>query len=32
LGFKELPPAQWPKVLGGAMIVAAGVTLMAFSK
>ena len=32
LFFKELPLAQWPKVLGGALTVAAGVLLMALSQ
>jgi glucose uptake protein GlcU len=32
LFFKELPLAQWRKVLGGALTVAAGVVLMAFSR
>lgn len=30
--FKELPLGQWPKVLGGALVVAMGVVLMALSK
>jgi glucose uptake protein GlcU len=32
LVFKELPLAQWRKVLGGALTVAAGVALMALSR
>ncbi len=30
--FKEFPISLWPKVLGGTLIVIAGVVLMAFSK
>ena len=32
LFFKELPLSQWPKVLGGALVVVLGVVLMALSK